>query len=243
MPVTAGRDTLDYILAISTAVAAAGTLLAVLVALYLNVWREARKRPRLNICFDDPERAGGAGFQGNPTGPNAVRALPDLPVRVRVSNEPGRRTAHDVEVLLTASWVGEDGDPYAFVESTPLVWSPHHRLEGRETQLAIPPGVGRTIDLLTYGLPEAVFDLAQAPPGTTTDPGVFALLHIWPFSFDEHLLLVDRLEYRFRFVITARDVDARVYETALRLGFHDVAATPIARFVDLEWGELREAVV
>jgi hypothetical protein len=234
------KDTLDYISAISLALAALGTLLAVIIALYLNLWREARRKPVLSLRLDDPRFAGGMGFQGNPEGPAAARALAHLPVRIRVSNQKGRRTAEDVEVLLTASWTGEDkSDPYTFLDSTPLVWSPHHRVEGQGTRLAIPPGVGRTIDLLTYGLPPAIFALAGVPDGPI-DPGAFALLHIWPFEFDSQNLLLDHLEYRFRFVITARDLDARVYETTLNLGFKDANDIAFVRFVDLNWGDLRE---
>lgn len=240
MHVPLAKDTLDYVDAISLALAAVGTLLAVIVALYLNLWREAKKRPILSLCFDDPNLAGGAGFQGNPEGAASMKAVAHQPVRIRISNRRGRRTAQDVEVLLTASWVGDDqNDPYSFLESTPLVWSPHHRLEGRDTQLSIPPGVGRTIDLLTYGLPPAIFALAGVPDGPI-DPGAFALLHIWPFKFNSQNLLLDHLEYRFRFVITARDLDARIYETTLSLGVHDEDDITFVRFVDLKWGDLRE---
>lgn len=240
MQIPVAKDTLDYVSAISLAIAAVGTLLAVIVALYLNLWREARKRPALSLGFEDPSLACGAGFQGDPQGPAAARALTHLPVRIRVLNQKGRRTAQDVEVLLTASWIGDDkSDPSTFLDSTPLVWSPHHRVEGQGTRLALPPGVGRTIDLLTYGLPPAIFFLAGAPDGPI-DPGAFALLHIWPFEFNSQNLLLDHLEYRFRFVITARDLDARIYETTLSLGFHDENDIAFVRFVDLKWGDLQE---
>jgi hypothetical protein len=193
------------------------------------------------LRFDNASLAGGMGFQGNPEGAASVKAVARQPVRIRISNRRGRRTAQDVEVLLTASWIGDDqNDPYIFLHSTPLVWSPHHRLKGRDTQLAIPPGVGRTIDLLTYGLPRAIFALAGAPGGPI-DPGTFALLHIWPFKFNSQYLLLDHLEYRFRFVITARDLDARIYETTLSLGFQDEDDIAFVRFVELNWGDLREA--
>lgn len=99
--------------------------------------------------------------------------------------------------------------------------------------------MGRTIDLLTYGLPPAIFALAGAPDGPV-DPGAFALLHIWPFEFASQNLLLDHLEYRFRLVITARDLDARVYETTLSLGFQDEEDIPFVRFVDLKWPHLKE---
>lgn len=233
------KDTLDYVSAISLALAAVGTLLAVIVALYLNLWRDSRKRPVLSLRLEDPNLAGGMGFQGDPEGPAAAKAVAHRPVRIRISNQKGRRTAQDVEVLLTALWIGEDGRPETFLDSTPLVWSPHHRVEGQGTQLAIPPGVGRTIDLLTYGLPPAIFVLAGAPNGPI-DSGAFALLHIWPFKFNSQYLLLDHLQYQFRFVITARDLDARIYETTLSLGFHDEDGIAFVRFIELNWGDLQE---
>jgi hypothetical protein len=52
---------LDYLAAISTAVAALGTLAAVIVALYLNWWREARTRPQLDLAFA-PDAGMGVGY-------------------------------------------------------------------------------------------------------------------------------------------------------------------------------------
>lgn len=94
---------LDYVVAIGTLLASLGALAAVGLTLYLNVWREHRRLPSLTLeltdestdgVIYDPEEVGGA------------TAL--SPVNVR--NAVGKKSAHRVEVLLSAGyWLGHPG--------------------------------------------------------------------------------------------------------------------------------------
>ena len=90
----------DKLEAIAAAVAAVGTVGAILVALFGQPWLERRRRPRLHLSLG--RDVNGYGDAGG--GDDDYVATTTM----RVTAEPGRRSAEDVEVLLTATWRRDD---------------------------------------------------------------------------------------------------------------------------------------
>jgi hypothetical protein len=247
-------DILDWLVGISTAAAAVGTLAAVVVALYLSTWREHRRRPVLKLALDRND-----GFGTGPTGYLGLDSLGDDtpvdPVYLIVSNERRKNTAHDVEVLLLA---GPEGR-HRLIDHRPLPWvvaSP----SGSEyvTRISVPPGVARKVVLMHVGPPQALKSFLSRQPGWAGRPRpdwlgeVFAVFATYPTEDDVNSLNEDS-HHQLRFVVTARDIDAVAYEAELELDVEKVCAeveaidgeTPgkTAQMsgitIQLKWGELR----
>jgi hypothetical protein len=99
---------------IVTAISATATVLAVLVALFGPEWRERRKRPQLSLSFDEqrdvvPVRPAGEA--------KWVYARP------RVHNRQGRRTAEDVEAVVTSIQREPPAPSEGLLEGRALRWS------------------------------------------------------------------------------------------------------------------------
>src|SRR4051812_14454338 len=114
---------LDWVTAGAAVVAALGTLAAVATALYLSLWSERGRRPELSLALGDESEVGGMGIIGY-----GEEDWDDVaPVLLQVRAARGKRTAHDVEVLLTAVWRGEapkySPDPHTQFDSRPLGWA------------------------------------------------------------------------------------------------------------------------
>src|SRR4051794_30977218 len=94
------RDTIEVVIA---AVGAAATLAAVLVALFANAWREARRRPALDLTADQSEIS--TYYAIDPDD----RSLHELePITLRLRNERGKDPARDVEIVLSVSGIVEE---------------------------------------------------------------------------------------------------------------------------------------
>jgi hypothetical protein len=224
----------EVVTAIASVVVGIGTVGAVLVALFGQSWLERRRAPKLSLQL-------GLNSDGmewmETTGPAD-------PVTLRVIADAGKRTAVDVEVLITASWtVASEGGSsvgYVVLDHYPLAWfraaglsGSSTRLDGPVTRLNIAPGTVREVELLRIGRPMALYDYldwprppptAGRPQGGPSAPERFALMHAAAFAVgpcsDElgsEVLLGDHLIFHLRLTLTARDTDTVTYETDLRV--------------------------
>jgi hypothetical protein len=232
-----GQAWIDYVIAISTALAAIGTLAAVLLALYLNVWREQRSRPVLS--FEEYEDTGfGIGFNpGEPT----EESVFGVPLIVR--NARGKKTAHNVQVLLTFS-VKNEADWIDYVVDQPLVWK-FADLPAAGSGVAtvdIPPGVGRKVFVAFIGEPNQLYRTLWPREGRTggfaneegceieydefgnaiaVSPPIAGVLATYPFTQDAAFWFWRDAEYRFRFTLTSHDSDAATYEAIITFEYRE----------------------
>jgi hypothetical protein len=123
---------------------AAGTVGATVVALYIGVWRERLRRPKLSLQYSGPD-----------TGDAAVITVGRMRwtsayVRLRVTAPKRRAAAEGVEVMVVdareikprSGFPRSDG---AAIEGQLLAWS---NSDPTNTRLTIPPGIHRHIDLI-----------------------------------------------------------------------------------------------
>jgi hypothetical protein len=226
----------EHLEAWAAVVAALGTLAAVLIALYRDTWRAARRRPRLTVSFasENPERyihiyRDDQGY------------LPGF--RLNVANAKGRDTAHDVEVLVSF-WslrhpppeLGQASEWDQRLENRPLVWANEYETGELITRVAIPPGVSRQLEFVRFGRPrdlQRVIDggsRAIERPPELSEPELprpkrkhggfevkddFALLVAPPFDGSDRHILQWHVPHRFRLVATQRDADSVAYDTVL----------------------------
>ena len=118
---------------------AVGTLAAVIVSLYVAVWRERVRRPSLSLLFSDPPQS--IDKQLTESDDEKSKAAS---VRLRVKNKPARRTAREVEVLIQKIWA-EDREAIR-IEDWPLRWKFSDPTNKTPATLAtVPPGVSRPV--------------------------------------------------------------------------------------------------
>ena len=198
-------DFRDWLIAVSTAVAAVGTVGAVVYALYRDTIREVKRRPLLSMSL-------------NPTwGKDNLDLVPVASpeshwIRARVMNAPGRHSAEDVEVLVArVTPLGKGAKYEAALDTRPLKWSNLGTFENPVTEVHLPPGVARYVDLLSVK-PPLVSDGAGG--ARQAEPGESAVcmpdLEVHPKPSDQRHRLAPG-HYRLELVVTARDVDAKVY--------------------------------
>jgi hypothetical protein len=253
---SSSQSWLDYLGAISTAVAALGTLAAVIVALYLNIWREHRSKPRLSLEeFEDTWF--GVGF--NPGSPTKSSAW-GIPLLVR--NAPGRRTAHNVQVLATFSArLGEDQDWTDLVFDQPLVWKfgalPS---SGAGTAVVdIPPGVYRKVFVAFIGEANQVYrtlwprrpmrggfaneageqiEYDESGQAVSKSPPIAGVLATHPFTQDDAFWFWRNAEYRLRLTLTSHDSDAATYEALITFKYtEDKRSSRGDSFIQPIWPE------
>jgi hypothetical protein len=223
---TAG--TLAWLTAISTAVAALGTLAAVLTTLYFNVWRPCLKRPLLTLSLIEESEWGVSWTPGS-------RSDDDWSyLTMIVRNTAGRNTAYDAQVLVTISVEIGDGEWHDFYIQQPLTWKGGQSLRRGIRTTSIPPGVAREILALIIGEPNAIW--AQLAPITereliadietgqelsaredrTSEPdAIAAAVAVFPLTKENVVWVYRSRTYRFRFTVTARDFDAVTVESFL----------------------------
>lgn len=182
---------------------AAGTIGAVVVALYVGVIRERLRRPSLSLHFAGPDEEDAVIVQSmSPmvTMPGSV-PVETAYLRLRARNKEGRDTAEDVEVLVERVRELEPrvGNPPAAspaLGNWPLPWS---LSDPTTTRLNIPPGVERHVDLAH------VYRDAAATRGATP-----LILDIRPEPvMGRHHLHFGKTEIRL--VVSARNADSRRY--------------------------------
>jgi hypothetical protein len=207
--VQAVNETREWIIAGATVAAALGTLAAVLVALYRETWREWRSRPRLTLDLDPTwsERNLDLFWQQG--------SSPAHWARLRVSNATGRRSAHDVEVLVTAFYTvdQEEEDWQPPLDTRPLPWSNTPPVDGAEvTEAQIPPGVSRHLDVLQFPAPVLSDGGGGYSPADPKDGArTHGYLRVVPDPTDLRNRLVENHRYRINLAVTARDLDSRAY--------------------------------
>lgn len=251
------QSSLDYLVAISTALAAFGTLAAVVLALYLNVWRERRSKPKLSLEeFEDSWF--GVGFDpGKPT-PESVWGVPLI-----VRNAVGRSTAHNVQVLATFSIrVGDDQTWVDYVVDQPLVWKfaalPSSG-DGTAT-VDIPPGVGRKIFVAFIGEANQLYktlwpreamsggfandagqEIAYDNSGRAApvSPPIAGVLATYPFRQTDAFWFWRDKEYRLRLTLTSHDSDAVTFEALITFEYSEhegkTAAIRGKGFIQPKW--------
>jgi hypothetical protein len=237
-PAEAANSWLDYVVAMGTLLASLGALAAVGLTLYLNVWRESRRQPTLTLELTK-EASRGFGYSASEShGPTVLAPL-------NVKNSPGKRSAHSVEVLLSAGyWLGAPGTqpvpdlPTRFHESInqdPLTWWISDPPEGVGRRTAeIPPGVTRKAVILHSGHPRSLFESlsphkelpVDRRPYVMRNLGLFAVV---PLTQSTAPWLNNQLAYEVRLTVVAEDVDAVSYRTRLRwdgLTFDELDSLP-----------------
>lgn len=246
------NDWLDYLVAFSTALAAFGTLAAVLVTLYFNVWRSRAGQPKLSIDFIEESEFGVGWTPAEPSDEFDSFGLTKI-----VRNERGRTTAHDVQVLSNLAIELDSGEWHDHFIQQPLVWAFAKRRGGvGSIYTDIPSGVGRRIFTILIGDPNAVYaqfhpyhreQVAGPASGHHLDDEGNPMIDSMPIAgaVAFHPLNQDNIEwiyrerkYRFRFTITARDVDAVVYETFLT--FSEETHTQHTLFLQPHWTDLKK---
>lgn len=185
----------------------AGVVIAgLLYALYRDSLRDWRLRPKLALEHGDREsdRVTTVSFDAQAHHKAKVHF-----VRLRVGNG-GKRTARGVQVLLT-DCVGIGAVEDRLVDTQPLRWSSMFNDANKPiTQLDLPPGVERPIDLLhvqetTTRVSDQYGDSRQVPTGQTV-----SVLEVVPGHLDERHVLPSG-GFRVGLVVTAEDVGAKKY--------------------------------
>lgn len=235
----------DHLSAWGAVLGALGTVTAVLIALYRDTWRAARRRPKLSLSL-----------AGSPEQPVTIEQdARDMPgVRLQATNAAGRDTANDVEVLLTA-WEHGRGP---MTDQNPLVWAHEYESGQDVTRINIPPGVSRQLEFIRFGRMSDLRGVVEGRKRPSDLPApqqaaiplpsewqwrdyrMCAVLIAPPFDGTKrHILSVSTLggAYHFRLVVTARNADAVSYDATLELDAVWEGEDREAAMVvfDLEW--------
>jgi ribosomal protein L40E len=207
------------------AATALATLAAVLATLYISVWRERWRRPHLTLRLTEDAQMGTSfGHEDASTCNVATLA---------VSNANGRRTAEDVQVLLTV-WRPGTAPIYRLVNQRRLQWwygDEALDTAGAVTTETLGPGVSRPVALALLGHPKAVHEALRWEDrwaAMDDEAREFWRDHrhgIWAISpIDAEgggwIKVGDPLE--FSATITARDVDAQTYYSRITLTARDL---------------------
>jgi hypothetical protein len=220
-----------YVSAVATGLAAVGTVGAVLVALFYPPSREKHTKPRLTLSSP---KDFGTGM------PEAADILE--PVTLVVSAEAGKRSAEDVELLVSAKWRSRSDDDspwFENIENHPLLWFASSETDGIVTRMHMPPGVRRRVELFKVGPPMALTKWLDWPPMPSEDwyldDVVAFALQPKPLTPGSYPFVQSYLDWRLRFEVTARDIDVTVYEVDLAV---KVEWTPEDPLEDPENGSL-----
>lgn len=157
-----------------TALTALGTIGAVLTALYLNGWREWRRRPSLSLAYEGRSHAGD-WIEITPARGSAAER-PTLWIRFRVGNRQGKSAADDVEVLVVRVDVVDtksDDRLSLRMGNLPLAWS---NSSPKTTRITLPGGIERHVDAVVATKhpteEKADFALCVEPGYAPLDPPV-----------------------------------------------------------------------
>lgn len=202
-------------------VAAVGTVGAVLVALYLPLVRDRRLAPRLDLSLG--RQAHGVELRRSVNG--QVNRL-----RLKISAETGKKTAHNVEVLLSAAWAvpSMPEREILVVDHEPLKWLGGGESVAQVTSISLAPGVSREVSLAWIGRPLDLYEtiglrrptdaeIEAADRGESDDRWIteaFGIFDVHPGPDSMPLFLEPHLEYRLRLDVTAQDIETASYEVS-----------------------------
>jgi len=208
-----------------TWVAAAGTIAAVLVALFGPGVRAWWSRPRLSLRPND-ENLGGEEliFAGDESDARAhVISL--------VLANHGRRQADQVEAVLTVSQTfgpippDDDGTEEIPAFDLPTVGRGALRFELSDPDrptITVPPGAERTLHFVLLGRADEVLaalkDRGDPVPGTGPDvPDLVGTFVLWPVAHaDRTTWILDDTPLDVSFTITARNARARTWTARVK---------------------------
>jgi hypothetical protein len=184
--------------------AVVATLSAVFLALYLNLIRERLQRPRLTLDFEpSPAHDAPLDLITHP------EPAPAHWIRLRVSNAPGRRSAEDVQVLVTRIQPrASPGLGKLPLDTRPLRWTGLYDESSNTaiTEIALPPGLARHIDLLALREPDG--------EGIKEGRQASALVQVWP-STQGPRSWISAGTYDLELAVVARDTNTRRYRAEI----------------------------
>jgi hypothetical protein len=217
--------------AVATIVAAAGTVAAVVTALFLPRWQAAKTRPKLTLRAEYVEWE--RFYDGN-DGRATVFDGPQL----LLANEAGRETARGVELLASVyelsssvSRLTEDGRPgpvKVFVD-VPLNHDAADGSYGRPST-NVGPGAERRANMTRMGEPAHIYDTTAAPPLGSDSP-VFELAWCgtwatWPERRDQLHWIESDQDYVLELLVTGDNFDAFRMRGVVRLERQDWSNQP-----------------
>jgi hypothetical protein len=186
-------------------ISAVTSVTAVVLSIYLNVYRDRRLRPQLNLDFD-PDGKSDALTLEFPKEPGCVEHW----LRLRVRNAPDKRTAEDVEVTFVGCSLGDGVSQDLQLENRRLQWAATREVPPGVDALArdapvpsvtatIPPGFYRHVDLIHASNRSKVDEEYRCVPRVC----------VWPPASARNNL--QAAVYDFDLVITAKDANAAYY--------------------------------
>jgi uncharacterized protein (TIGR02588 family) len=202
-------------------VTAVGTVAAAVAAVAIALWgthRERQGRPVLSLEFDHELRPPDF-MAGMWSGDGQYESHW---VRLRVENRAGKRSAEDVEVRVQRLERHDDvqDDGARTIDYVPLGWSSTRATEGAPpvTQVTIPPGFSRHVDLLAI-------DGEVRAPGVAHGKPIVAI-QVWPPPTDDRHLLKGGA-YTIHLAVAARDTDAAYYRIDVKVPSERLGADEI----------------
>jgi hypothetical protein len=219
MLILASSESIEANAAVATAV---GTILTVITALYLQWGRERLRRPELSLSLG--RQATGIVLRQNVAG-----SLHRIKFRVTAARK--RRTAHRVEVLVSAAWPvpSRPEQEFLVLDREPLNWVGSRAEHGSLTQTTLAPGISREVSLAWIGRPLDLYsaiglsrptdeDVKHADEHRADAPGITGAFGAFdvpqrpeypPLFIEPHLL------YNLRIDLTAQDIETVSYETGV----------------------------
>lgn len=240
-------DVWSIITALAAAVAAIGTVGAVITALFLPPWQAKQSRPKLTLS---PEVTGLWTTSYRTPEADKPSEPHDGPVLL-ISNERGKDTAHGVEVLLTVYERPDQNDPAVepltirrFADRA-LNYSDNDGYSGTRSA-NVGPGATRRVYLTRIGDPTVLFkswypEERAVPPGIMNNgPQFLKFCGAWathPARQDELVWLVSSTPYWVEMMVVGDNFDALTYRGRIQVYIIDNDSDPKrqSRSVAVKW--------
>jgi hypothetical protein len=185
---------LEWVAAIGGGIAALGAIVAAALGIRL-VRREKAMTPKPTMTFEENP----ASTEWAPVFRHGHRSLW---LRFTVDNPPGKRTAREVQVLVTH--VVAPAERKELVPGGPLRWT-----DVRIPTVDLPAGISRMVDIATVYLPVVDEKVPDAEKVTKLH------LQVTLAEGDERNAL-DPGTYELELAVTAQDIDATFYNTTIK---------------------------
>jgi hypothetical protein len=210
LDVNVQNDFWSIAVAVATMVAAAGTLAAVGAALFLPGWQNKRSRPKLTLSGEFPQ------WQQLYDAKDVNPVVMDGPQLLLV-NEPGRETAHGVEVLASVyeqpRGITADGQKFGAITQFIDVQLNHSANDGSlgRPSTNVGPGGVRRVYFARIGEPEHIYDSWYAAPTESTVAFDLDWCGAWatfPARREELHWIETGVEYIVELLVTGNNFDA-----------------------------------